>query len=400
MLRQAWIVGVAAALAACGSDPVTMNNTGADSGAAETGAVADGGDTDAAAIDGGQTADAGVEDPDVVVTFHPDASSPMTAIEAPAQTWTWVDFPDSACGNGAPTGIAVNLNPSSRRVFIFLQGGGGCWDGLLCYGVGSAANLRTGYNATQFSAERGSISSAPFFNRNNMQNPWRDANLVYVPYCTGDIHGGDRITTYRWGAGVYPTYHVGARNIDAFLRRLAPTFASPERVTIMGASAGGFGVGINWERFANAWPGVRVDMIDDSGPPVQPPADRWATIRNAWNLQFPAGCTQCSERLDALLEYYATRFPAPTRMALLSYINDTTIPTYFGQTPQQFGMALEGLAGSQITPHANMRYYFVNASGHVLGFNFNNQAMGGPTVGEWLNQMDSDDPMWANVPGR
>ncbi|MEZ4406382.1 MAG: hypothetical protein R3A52_07905 [Polyangiales bacterium] len=140
-------------------------------------------------------------------------------------------------------------------------------------------------------------------------------------------------------------------------------------------------------------------MIDDSGPPVQP-RRRWATIRNAWNLQFPAGCTQCSERTRPRSSSTTRRASHRRRAWRCSYINDTTIPTYFGQTPQQFGMALEGLAASQITPHANMRYYFVNASGHVLGFNFANRATGGPSVGEWLNQMDSDDPMWANVPGR
>ncbi|MEZ4406383.1 MAG: hypothetical protein R3A52_07910 [Polyangiales bacterium] len=244
MLRQAWIVGVAAALAACGSDPAPTNNTGNDSGVAETGA--DGGDTDVAAIDGGGTTDAGGEDPDVVVTFHPDASSPMTAIEAPAQTWTWVDFPDSACGNGAAHGHRREPQPLVAPRVHRLQGGGGCWDGLLCYGVGSAANLRTGYNATQFSAERSSLAAAPFFNRTNMQNPWRDAGLVYVPYCTGDIHGGDRITVPLGRGRVpdLPRRRAQHRRVPAAPRAHLHQPRARHHHGRLGRR--GFGVGINW----------------------------------------------------------------------------------------------------------------------------------------------------------
>ena len=36
------------------------------------------------------------------------------------------------------------------------------------------------------------------FNRLNPTNPIRDWNMVYVPYCTGDIHGGDADTTQRF----------------------------------------------------------------------------------------------------------------------------------------------------------------------------------------------------------
>lgn len=397
MLRRVGSLAVVATVAACGSEsPPATVPTDAAVADVSTDVVTD----VASATDASTVTDDAGEAP-MVETFHPEAAPDDTPITAPERTWTWVPFANTACGNGEPTGIAVNLNPASRRVMIFLQGGGGCWDALLCYGISAASHLRDGYTATTFASERSGVANAPFFSRTNMANPWRDANLVFVPYCTGDIHGGDRIVTYRWGSMSYRTFHVGARNIEAFARRLGRTFTNPERVTLMGASAGGFGAGLNWDRVASAWPGVRVDMIDDSGPPLQPPADRWDTMRNAWNVQFPAGCPRCAQRLDAILDFYTTRFPPPARMAILSYIEDTTISTYFGQAPDQYGVALEAFAQSVLAPRPNARYYFVADQGHVLAGNFNTRATPtSPTVGEWLGQLDSDSPAWANVTGR
>ncbi len=60
----------------------------------------------------------------------PDAG-PATPITAAAGKWTWVDFPDSACDDGTPTGIGVNPGTSSNLI-VFLNGGGACWNAQDC----------------------------------------------------------------------------------------------------------------------------------------------------------------------------------------------------------------------------------------------------------------------------
>ena len=60
----------------------------------------------------------------------PDAG-PATPITAAATKWTWVDFPDSSCDDGTPTGIGVNPGTSSD-VLVFMNGGGACWDAQTC----------------------------------------------------------------------------------------------------------------------------------------------------------------------------------------------------------------------------------------------------------------------------
>lgn len=381
-----WSLLSALALAGCGS-AVTPASVGDAS-------------TDAVSPDGAPSPD---------VATEPDASAPRDAsqividagpaepIDAPENQWTWVPVEGARCGNGSTAGIGINRSSASRNVFIFMMGGGGCWDGLTCLGVPVAAHINEDYSEALFRADLRGVSGSLFFSRTNAQNPFRDATLVFVPYCTGDIHGGDAEREYAWGARRQTIHHVGARNMALYLRRLAATFPDAQRVTLMGISAGGFGAGLNWWRVADAFPGARVDLIDDSGPPFAPPQARWELMRSAWNPQFPPACTTCWDNLETLLDFYATRFPPPARMALLSYTRDTTISTYFGISQDDFNANLLRLASERIAPRPNMRHFIVTGASHVLMGGATRISGGGTTLAEWINRMVSDSPDWANV---
>ncbi len=356
------------------------------------------------AIDGGANPDTGTIPDAGAVTLGdrgppgwvPDASSPRTAITAPDEQWTYVPFPDSACGNGTPAGIGVNLRRGSRRVLIFFMGGGGCWDGLTCYGGNFAAHIRDTYTEALFNADIAGAGRLPMFNRALATNPWRDASFVFIPYCTGDIHGGDRVAEHGWGTRVYPTHHVGARNVEAYLRRLSPTFADAERVWVTGSSAGGYGAGIHWDRVADAFPRARVDLIDDSGPPIAIPKNRWELWRDAWNPLFPQGCPQCIEGPEHLMAFYGRRF-GMSRMALLSYDQDQTISTYVGITTASFQMRLNDALTREFDPRPMARYFVITGSQHTLFGNFNLRASNGTTLGEWLGQFATDAPTLRSV---
>ncbi len=165
--------------------------------------------------------------------------------------------------------------------------------------------------------------------------------------------------THTLGGASRETHHVGYRNVAAYLRRLVSTFPMADRVLVTGSSAGGYGALVNWEQFANAFPRARVDMIDDSGPPLQPNATTWAAWRAAWDLHLPAGCSTCATDLGAVVPYYATRFPAPARFALLSYTQDSTISGYYTIPAAQFEMQLNALATARFDPTSNGKYFFV-----------------------------------------
>ncbi|MBL8604876.1 MAG: hypothetical protein JNK72_23310 [Myxococcales bacterium] len=384
-------------LAHCGGE--ALSGQGGDAGAdgataVDTPATSDA-PMDAGSVDPGDTGP--VVGEDAGPGWVPDARSPDTPIEAPADTWTWVPFADSACGNGTPAGIGVNLHPGSRQLMVFFMGGGGCWDAATCYGLGTAEHIQDTYNDALFRREIGSIGQAFVFNRTSQLNPLREANWVFVPYCTGDIHGGDRVAQYQWNGRTVPTYHVGARNVDAYLRRLVRTLPTVNRVLVTGISAGGYGAGVHWSRIADAFPGARVDLVDDSGPPMAPPNNRWNQWRRAWNLQLPEGCTTCTTQLETLIDFYSRRFPSPARMALLSYTQDRTISGFYGILPAAFESGLRNLATTQFEGRANMKYFFLAGSNHVLLGNPLARGANGTTLAAFLGQMLSDDPNWQSV---
>ena len=321
-------------------------------------------------------------------------------IIAPADEWTWVDFPDSRCGNGTPTGIGVNPSTASSRVLIYLVGGGACWDELTCYSEMSAAYFTTGFGASDFTSSIPSLDTAgSFFDRTAAGNPFKDYSYVVVPYCTGDIHAGNNVATY----GTHTATHVGFANMTAYLKRIVPTFPTADRVFLAGSSAGGFGALINWWQTQQLFGSVRVDLIDDSGTFM--PADHLSATgmgyeqmqRTNWNLAatLPPGCAGCSTTLTALYGFYAGAFPNH-RGTLLSYTMDSTLPNFFGITTSDFTMGLEEDVATYFDPSANLKVFLDSNSGHVLFFDpsLTSQTV---TLEEFLTKMVTDDASWASV---
>jgi hypothetical protein len=318
-------------------------------------------------------------------------------ITAPAEQWTWIPFDNAFCADGSPTGIGVNLTDKSKRVVIFLMGGGACWDQFTCYTLMTASNL-DGYDGTKFQSDAQGLLSGSLFDRNDPTNPTKDDNFIFVPYCTGDVHSGDKVADY----GGQQTHHVGFANMTAFLGRILPTFPDAERVLFSGSSAGGFGAGTNYWRVQDAFGSVRVDLIDDSGPALPAPYlsdEREKTWRDAWNLDvsLPPDCDACKTELNALIPYYAAKYPK-SRGALLSYTQDNVISAFYGpiQTTY-FEEGLKVLTKTQLEGLPNFRYYYLPGEDHVLLSNPNNVSMDGVVLKEWLKQMVEDDAAWANV---
>ena len=182
---------------------------------------------------------------------------PFTAtgepIDAADKAWTYVEFPDTKCRDGSPAGIAISKNSASTKLMIYLEGGGGCFDSLTC--------LANPTNTAAFQGEK----DLGIFDCTNPRNPVGDWNVVYIPYCTGDIHGGTRSDAMVEGV-TGPQQFVGYLNIKKFLNRVVPTFPGTTDLLLTGISAGGFGAALNAVSIQEAFPAVKMTVIDDSGP--------------------------------------------------------------------------------------------------------------------------------------
>ncbi len=329
--------------------------------------------------------------------------------------WTWVDFPYTYCGDGSPTGLVVNPSPSAEPtgLFIYLEGGGACWTQEDCSASGSGLGLALhfgGYDEGTWDGLWGTVyRNIAIFDRERADNPWRDAHMVFVPYCTGDVFGGDAITqlTSEDGEDTETFYFKGAHNFREYLKRLVPTFGDVDRVWLTGSSAGGFGASLNWFQTAEMFgDDVRVDVLADSGQPIEPAAGLYEQWMDTWNLRLPEGCSDCAEGIGPLINYALdTRLAAGSHYGLIVFPRDPTIADFFGLTQDEHEMAVEDLLESYFNDPARpaelrerAHYFAIDSDFHtalILGYSqFDTD---GVELGDWLLQFVTDDPAWSNV---
>src|SRR5690606_9065497 len=94
--------------------------------------------------------------------------------------WNWFDFPDASCRDGSDAGIWVRFG-EGKGLVIYLEAGGACFNELTC--ANNPANYDPWYAPW---------SGLGIFHEDPALNPVGDWNFVVVPYCTGDVHAGDR----------------------------------------------------------------------------------------------------------------------------------------------------------------------------------------------------------------
>jgi hypothetical protein len=307
-------------------------------------------------------------------------------IVAPADQWTWVDFPDSRCASGTPTGIGVNPHAGATDLVIYLEGGGACTDAASCWGPAPAANSLAGYDATTFASAQ--QLKYPLLDRMFTGNPIAAMNMVYVPYCTGDMHGGSVEVNLTEDGGTIPTYFWGAIDMDQFLARLVPTFAGVTRVWLYGTSAGGFGTMLEFDRVAHAF-GVRVDIIDDSGPPITAKgATDNLSLFDVWGYVAPTGCAGCNSLRDV---YAFDRAEQPgSRYAFLSFAEDTVIAPRFDYTVAEYPAIIDAFSSSIANDPNAATFIVTNEASHVV----ESDPTLAPQYLPWITQMVTDDAAW------
>ncbi len=373
----------------------------------DSGTSADAGSNDAGAKNDAGTpgSDAGLSDAGSSGT---DAGSttvdagPPTPIVAPNETWTWVDFPESTCANGVPTGIGVNLTNKSTDVWVYMQGGGACWEGLTCFVLKSAVNIDNGYTAASFAAET-DLTQLPGFKRTVAENPFKNANFVFVPYCTGDVHSGNKDTAIDSGGGAMKTMNFrGARNVEAFLRRLKLTFPNATKVYLTGSSAGAFGAELNYQRFVDAFPSAEVHVLADSGQMVNPSGSLLNDWISAWNIEVPATCTNCLTNFPNYVDWLATTFPN-RRFALTAYSQDNVLRQFFNYDAANYQTQTELLLTGKYDPHANTKYFYLAGSMHTMlysQFTITSPATSTPasnTLNDWVTAWYQGTGSWVSV---
>ena len=330
--------------------------------------------------------------PDLVSTVDL-ASTDAIPIAAPDDQWTWIDIGGNVCDDGSPTGIGVNPKAMDKLV-VYFEGGGACGDYASCYQLNTATHGPFG--ASQFAARVTAVSGS-IFDRNAAGNPFADWSYVYVPYCTGDVHSGDRVNTYSLGSDMRMYHHWGHANAMNALDRIAPTWPMLSKLVVTGASAGGFGSTINYTNYRERWPGAQSYLIDDSGPLLS--GNVTPQYLKDWYVGWGVGdwiapvCPNCITDASQIYPTLAKAFPND-RLALLESLQDGVIRQFYAMQPTDFQTNLLALAQTTLDPLPNFHYFFVPGETHTMEGDVANFTQNGVPLWSWMTQMVTNDAAW------
>lgn len=316
--------------------PTPTTDAGAGPSTSDAGIDAGAPDAGAPVVDAGRVVDA--SGPTL-----PPLPTDGTPLSAPERTWTYIEFPDTKCRDGSPAGISLSLSKSSKKVLLYLEGGGACFDANTC-NLASSANVEGSNLTALFAPGTGAnINSARraltegIFDRTKTQNPIRDWNIVYVPYCTGDTHAGTRESPVDVPGALAPRnqWFVGQLNIRKFLNRIVPTFPDAEDVLLAGVSAGGYGTLSNLVLVQRAFPNVKVKHVNDSGAPLTTAASPECLqqkFRELWRIDLSACGSSCPKQNDYTQDnaLFLAKFFSDRPAGFIDTTEDDTITRFLG----------------------------------------------------------------------
>ncbi|ACY16574.1 pectin acetylesterase-family hydrolase [Haliangium ochraceum] len=215
--------------------------------------------------------------------------------------WQRVELDGAVCGNGSQYKFYVH-DTGSPNLLFFLEGGGACWDYDTCSGragVLGAANpnglpddYMDSFTATYVSPiVNGADPGVPGRSRTELATSgW---NIVYLPYCTGDVHVGNNVRVYEDPTGAEPPltwHHNGYNNTTSAAEYAATLFPNVDKMMVSGYSAGGTATSAAYKFIRDAIQPNRGYLLNDSGPIFLAPNEDSLSrglhddIRASWSL--------------------------------------------------------------------------------------------------------------------
>jgi hypothetical protein len=197
------------------------------------------------------------------------ACGDSTTTATGAQGWERiVPGGDCQCADGSEFSFSVR-KADPKKVVLYLQDGGACF---------SAETCAPDSGVYQTTADEGPTGEGGIFDFADGRNPFGDHSVVYVPYCTGDVHIGDTTTKYAPGLTVQ---HKGYVNGTAALAHLAATFPDATDVVVIGASAGSIAAPLYGALASDRLRDARITVLAD-GSGSYPDAPRMNKIIAGW----------------------------------------------------------------------------------------------------------------------
>ena len=227
----------------------------------------------------------------------------------------------TTCSDGSPFRFFVRAADPTQLVF-YLQGGGGCWNAQTCDPQGQPSYTMTAPEEMRSASgaepeEQAAHGIAAF---NHPENPFADHSFVFVPYCTGDVHIGDRDAVYEVEATEeapareVTVHHRGYTNGKAALDWTYEHFLGPDTVFITGSSAGSIPSPVYARHFAEQYPDARITALGDGAGGYRQigdsrPHEAWGTLEALSHFENMSDVTNEDFSFEALYVRAAKAHP-------------------------------------------------------------------------------------------
>ena len=354
--------------------------------------------------------------------------------------WTKVDwrdhYPDFTYKGLSPSCTHCPMDDCESQFFFFARGGS--VNNLVVYFEGGGACWHT-MNCIYYSSTNTHVEATPdtvggnegIGDLDNPANPFRDWNIVYIPYCTGDVHVGANDYDYPDDLGFHliPEFnywkirHRGKVNFRVVLKWIQDTFTTaPDKIFVAGSSAGAYGALLNFADLRDAYPSSTAYCFPDAGNGIMPDNDALFKDRAQaqWNLQLPwqvEGFVEgvndftnftSGEMVAMIADHYPDAIVAPYTSAwdhnqiffywAMLNLNYPTILLYgvdywsdVNSVAAEWNQKMYGVMedGLQNNSAKNIRYYVSPGCNHTILGNpkFYTEVTNGYTVAEWVTQM-------------
>jgi len=335
--------------------------------------------------------------PDVECEDAPP-DNPFKCAEDEPDHWYWIPIEGARCRDSSAAGVGARLQGKAEKLVIFLQGGGGCYDANTCN------SNRPAYGMKDFAGFAGLGGRSGIFDSGKGANPFRDWDMVFVPYCTGDLHWGD-VSGVAVPGGPGEQRFVGHGNMAKILELIGPYFSGVSEVLLTGSSAGGYGTLVNYPQVATAFHGASVSLVDDCAPLFADNSALAPCLQELWgglwglDQTLPSDCADCmredGDGLAMLYPHLSSAFPEGN-FGLISFQRDLVIRAYLGDgmddcsstqalSAEVHEAGLFDLRDSLLGPSGRWSTFFPAGAGHTTlgGAGFYNRRVDGTSVAEW-----------------
>jgi hypothetical protein len=302
---------------------------------------------------------------------------------------------DCKCADGSE--FAFWVRPADpTKVVVFLAGGGACWDATTC------AFTQDDSTTYEWNVTEGDnpVFRGGILDLSHPDNPFADYSFVYVPYCTGDLHLGNRTQAYSPELTVA---HNGFVNGTTALAYLTENFPDADQVVVFGASAGSVAAPVYAGLVSDALSPAQITVFADSSGAYPGDPDLNTELFRLWGAFETMPGWEVNEELT-IQEWNIPRFWVQAErhnpeivMTRFDYAFDEVQARYMTLLGLDASSLIESIdANEALIESAGMIQHSYTAPGNnhtiVSGEEFYTMEVNGITLVDWVKAVIAGEP--------